>query len=418
MSFDSLIKSRIAEHLTGEKRFLKKRRSVENQRKRRDQPHIVDYFHDVADPYCHLTAQILEKFAQNYNVVLRPHLISGSPDWAAVDRPALEKHARVDANLLAKKMGFGEFSQQPPAEEQIAQAEGLLAAGLEREEFPQFLNSVSLALWSGDKMPAGEARPPEVAKQSGDQRLAHLGHYLGGTFHYGGEWYWGVDRLHYLESRLRDLGLDFSKEAQFCPPNVGEGKLGGKGLAVEAFISFRSPYSYLALNRLRNIIARSEAELIVRPVLPMVMRGLPVPKMKKNYILQDSAREARRLGIPFGRICDPLGKAVERGYSLLAYAENEGRLLDYCSAFMKAVWSQGIDATKDKGLALIVENSGLEWSQAKSIVDNTDWHGPVEANQLMLAQSELWGVPSFRVGDTSIWGQDRLWVLEDMLIDG
>jgi len=24
----------------------------------------------------------------------------------------------------------------------------------------------------------------------------------------------------------------------------------------------------------------------------------------------------------------------------------------------------------------------------------------------------LWGVPSFRVGDVAVWGQDRLWVIE------
>jgi 2-hydroxychromene-2-carboxylate isomerase len=28
---------------------------------------------------------------------------------------------------------------------------------------------------------------------------------------------------------------------------------------------------------------------------------------------------------------------------------------------------------------------------------------------------EIWGVPSFRVGDVAVWGQDRLWVIEDAL---
>jgi 2-hydroxychromene-2-carboxylate isomerase len=27
----------------------------------------------------------------------------------------------------------------------------------------------------------------------------------------------------------------------------------------------------------------------------------------------------------------------------------------------------------------------------------------------------LWGVPSFRVGDVAVWGQDRLWVIETEL---
>jgi len=28
----------------------------------------------------------------------------------------------------------------------------------------------------------------------------------------------------------------------------------------------------------------------------------------------------------------------------------------------------------------------------------------------------LWGVPGFRVGDAGIWGQDRLWAVEDEVL--
>ncbi len=35
-----------------------------------------------------------------------------------------------------------------------------------------------------------------------------LKHYSGAMFYYGQEWYWGVDRLHYLEQRLSELGVD------------------------------------------------------------------------------------------------------------------------------------------------------------------------------------------------------------------
>ena len=66
----------------------------------------------------------------------------------------------------------------------------------------------------------------------------------------------------------------------------------------------------------------------------MVMRSLPVPPSKRRYITLDAAREARRLGIPFGRIADPVGRPVERGYSLLPWARTQGRGIDYVIAFM------------------------------------------------------------------------------------
>jgi hypothetical protein len=43
--------------------------------------------------------------------------------------------------------------------------------------------------------------------QRGDQLRERLGHYLGATFYFEGEWYWGIDRLHYLEERLSTAGL-------------------------------------------------------------------------------------------------------------------------------------------------------------------------------------------------------------------
>jgi len=35
--------------------------------------------------------------------------------------------------------------------------------------------------------------------------------------------------------------------------------------------------------------------------------------------------EARRLGIPFGRVCAPVGAPVERGYALLPWARAQDR---------------------------------------------------------------------------------------------
>ena len=157
------------------------------------------------------------------------------------------------------------------------------------------------------------------------------------------------------------------------------------------------------------------AELKLRFALPMVMRGLPVPPNKKKYIPFDTAREARRLGVPFGRIMDPVGRPVELGYSLLPWAREQGRGYEFVNAFLSSVWSEGIDARNHKGLQKIVERAGLNWDEAKNIVGNEDWRAEAEANRLEMMERGIWGVPSFRVGETITWGQDRLWVIEHAL---
>ena len=45
-----------------------------------------------------------------------------------------------------------------------------------------------------------------------------------------------------------------------------------------------------------------EAASVLRPVLPMVMRGLPVPREKQLYIVLDTKREAEDAGVAFGRM--------------------------------------------------------------------------------------------------------------------
>ena len=183
-------------------------------------------------------------------------------------------------------------------------------------------------------------------------------------------------------------------------------------------MSFRSPYTYIAAERIKALADAYGAELSLRFVLPMVMRGLPVPAAKRRYILQDATREARRTGVPFGRINDPLGKPVERGYSLLPWAINAGRGFEYSLSFMRAVWSEGIDAGSNKGLRQIVERAELDWASARQLIGNDDWRAEAEANRQEMMDLGLWGVPSFRVGNTATWGQDRLWVVEKALQNG
>ena len=178
----------------------------------------------------------------------------------------------------------------------------------------------------------------------------------------------------YAKRRLIELGArnpDTGDSVIFPPPVSPSGKAAGPAGAVRPelhyYLSFRSPYTYIVAQRAKALADAYGAELKLRYVLPMVMRGLPVPPDKRNYITLDAARQARRVGVPFGRVADPVGRPVERGYSLLPWAVREGRGFDYCLAFMRAVWSQGVDAGSDAGMRRIVEAAGLSWVAARAV---------------------------------------------------
>lgn len=419
MSLRTLLVSRAAEIITGEARLQSRRAREERRRRSSGEPHRIDYFHQVDDPYSWLVAQVLPLLASRYEINLRCHLVSAPADWAAPERARLEAWSRIDAERLALKAGlkFVCAGIRPDAL-RVASAESAAAACLKGADPAEDLARVSEALWSGEAIPESR-EDASAAKREGDTLRQKLGHYLGGMLHYAGEWYWGIDRLHFLEERLIALGArrvpgpqdviyaqPLSPRADATPPGGGE---------VHYYLSFRSPYTYIAAERVKALADAYGLELRLRFVLPMMMRGLPVPPAKRNYITLDAAREARRVGVPFGRVADPLGRPVERGYALLPWAIEQGRGYEYCLAFMRGVWSQGIDAGSDSGMRRIVEAAGLSWQSARSLIGDDTWRAQAEANRVELASLGLWGVPGFRFNDVSVWGQDRLWVIEDAI---
>jgi 2-hydroxychromene-2-carboxylate isomerase len=244
--------------------------------------------------------------------------------------------------------------------------------------------------------------------------LKQHGHYQSAMLHYGGEWYWGVDRLQYLEKRLNVLDLSGSQKILFNQAhNIQQSD---KALPVASdekspliiYWSIRSPYSYIGLLRAKRLAAHFQVPLVVKPILPMVMRRMLVPKSKRMYILQDVNREASALNIPFGRVADPLGKGVERCYALFEYAKANQLAVEFLLTYAQAVWSKGICSETDVGLKLIVEQSGLNWFEAKQYLNDNSWKIWAQSHLLDLYQHNKWGVPSFTYEDTTVFGQDRL----------
>jgi len=195
-------------------------------------------------------------------------------------------------------------------------------------------------------------------------------------------------------------------------------RIGRKPVArLHYFCSFRSPYTYIALPRARQLAEHYGAQLQIRFVLPMVMRGLAVPREKGMYIVADVAREAQRVGMPYGFLVDPVGKPVERGYAVLHQAMKVGAGLQLAQSFLQGVWADGIDAGTDSGLYAIALRAGLDKAFVDKALADDSWRAAAATNRLELLDMDLWGVPSFRVNELpGYWGQDRLWMVEQDLM--
>ena len=426
----------LSAHFLSRARLLRLRAKAERLRARNGKPHELHYFHQVDDPYSALMAQVLPRLLARYKLVLVPHLVEAPSEAAAPDRPRLVAYSRRDAQLLARHHGlnFTDSGRQPSEVVVVRTAEDLLQA-IEQGQFLQRLGALTTALWQdrtsiqtneGDGTgttvasgkPAARSERLERHLAQSQQLRERLGHYLGATLYYEGEWYWGIDRLYHLEQRLQDLQLQ-TQDTTGKMFEMDEGSMvvpsNSPAPVIDFFFSFRSPYSAIVAERVFNLARETGAQVRLRYLLPMVMRGLPVPANKRRYIALDAAREAYVRQTPFGRLNDPVGKPVERGLALMPLAEKQGKAQAYVVSFLRGVWAEGMNAGSDRDLRAIAERAGLVWADAKAALADEKWRAIAEANRQELLSLGLWGVPSFRVGDLAVWGQDRLWAVQDAL---
>jgi len=412
------------------KRLEKKRIKAEKHRQANNQPHVVEYFHQVDDGYSHLAAQALGALTERYNIDLQCHLVSGSIGENAPEPDLLIDLSRYDASKIAPYYGlvFPQNRDAPSAK--LLEMTKSILAGFSSQDFVTHTATVGNALWSGSETVLqalaeqfGLTSDSEVnAKHDlGNARRGSLKHYSGAMFYYGGEWYWGVDRLYHLEQRLHALGADRNPDTPKIMPkqDVSVGKLRDNGsLTLELFGSVRSPYTAIVFDRVLALAETTGVTLNVRPILPMVMRGVSATREKGIYIFTDAAREARASNVPYGDFYDPIGEPARRCYSLYPWACSQGKGNALLSSFLSAAFAQGINTNNDRGLRQVVENAGLDWASAKQIVGQDGWQEILEDNRLAMYDSGLWGAPSFRLLDAdknvvlALWGQDRLWLFE------
>ena len=428
LKLENKIRSALLNALLSSRSRRLQRSFAELRRKLGGRAHEVSVFLQLDDPYSYLLAWCLPELASTYDIELKVYLSQARGDEYQPAPDLLAEYAAMDAQRVARELGipFLDKDATPPVEHRRGLLD-VLAARADRDDFAGELFEVLEIYWRGDTQAAarrsdtGESGQADKVIARSQALQERLGHYNSGMLYYGGEWYWGVDRLHYLADRLDETGLlrEGAKGTRLAsvrhamqlslpvaPPAAAEGLP-----PLELFHSFRSPYSYLSLKRSYEIADAFGLDLKLRPVLPMVMRGMQVPRSKLVYIAKDTTREAERLGIPYGKIADPVGAGVERCLAAFRYAESEHKGRNFLANAGLAIWGEAVDVSTDKGMRKVTGRTSLFWPDVVTAMASEDWREEIEANRESMMASGSWGVPTIRFGDEVFWGQDRDWLL-------
>lgn len=201
---------------------------------------------------------------------------------------------------------------------------------------------------------------------------------------------------------------------------------------VVLFWSMRSPFCYLALDRLLEIERNFKVFINVRPVWPIAIRKPDFfktinPKYRR-YHTADCTRIAEYLGIPFRRppVPDPIIQdevtmevADEQPYIrtltlLCAAAQVRDAGLPFLDRVSRLLWdgstdnwhegSHLIDAMNDAGLNGHALMADIE-------ADPKRFEDVIAENEAAQDASDHWGVPLMVYNGETFYGQDRVHIL-------
>lgn len=199
-------------------------------------------------------------------------------------------------------------------------------------------------------------------------------------------------------------------------------------LSADLYFSFRSPYSYLAIRRYRELSETHDVDIALRPVYPIAIRDPDIlftgSPLAGRYIFMDAARSAQMLGIPYRwPRPDPIVQnlmtreiAAEQPYiyrltRLGQAAAKRGQGLAFADEVSKIIWSGDVDDWHDgEHLAEATSRAGLDLAELDAEVEAEakQLDSEIAANEKALATAGHWGVPTLVFEGEPFFGQDRI----------
>jgi len=202
-------------------------------------------------------------------------------------------------------------------------------------------------------------------------------------------------------------------------------------LCFDLFWSFRSPYCYIALDRILSLVRTYDVEVSVRPVYPLAIRTpdffTRANPSYRRYHLLDTKRLAEYYGIPYRRpVPDPVVQDLEtsriapdqpyisRLTRLGQAAVLAGQGLPFLEHISRVLWDGSVDGWHEgPHLAEATARAGLDLSRLDRDIaaDPTRYDDLIEANQHAHTASGHWGVPTMVFNGEPFFGQDRVELL-------
>lgn len=188
----------------------------------------------------------------------------------------------------------------------------------------------------------------------------------------------------------------------------------------QLYFSFRSPYSWMAVERLRAAIPDALERIEFIPYwdpdqtteAALRARGaefhyVSMSKAKHLYILMDTKRLAQRLALAMAWPID-VDQWWEVPHLAWLLARRKGRAAQLYDALAAARWLRGEDICERDVLAAAAAEAGLDGAEMVAAVDDPAIRAEGVECLSRAYDDDIFGLPYLRLGRHRFWGFDRI----------
>ncbi len=194
---------------------------------------------------------------------------------------------------------------------------------------------------------------------------------------------------------------------------------------LEFFFDCSSPWTYLAFTRIGDVVARTRAEIVWRPILvggvfnavnKDVYERRANPDLRKaRYYEKDLQDWARLAGIRIGQPPVFPVRAVAAMRAVVAAAEQDA-LVPFARGVFEAYWGELQDISQEGVLLEVAARAGLDGVALLARSEAAEIKDRLRANTDELIARGGFGSPTMFVdGDDIYFGNDRLPLVEAAL---
>ena len=181
--------------------------------------------------------------------------------------------------------------------------------------------------------------------------------------------------------------------------------------SIDFYFDFLSPYSYLAWNWVRQNMDKYSFSFYPVPMASLIRsyetKGPAEIEPKRNYLFKHCLRYSEINRIPFQPPHQlPFNSLYALRMSLMENAgEEQFRVID--TIYMNG-WGKGQDIGDEKFLVKILLQEGIDGNKLLENVGTKEIRNALKFNLKRALGLNIFGVPTFMIGDELFWGNDSI----------